>query len=237
MACEKYSGWMTEAALGALAAERDSELRAHVVECESCRSAQEAASALVSAMDAAAARLVAGEPSPQFAARLRARIAEEPSPRAWTLLTWPRMTAVAGVVAVLVAVLMIRSPERVSRRATTATETAASAGAPGAQTRPSAGVAHGTWRIAERSTVPPPPRTSAAPSLVFEVLVPRGQMAEALELSAAVGDGRIDGAQLSALAQESAKPLELKAIQIAPMDTTAAEQSEAPAHREGAARR
>jgi len=69
------------------------------------------------------------------------------------------------------------------------------------------------------------------------VLVPRGQLSAALLLGEAVSDGRIDGAQLSLLAQESAKRLELKAIEIVPMEATSAEADETPALRDDAGRR
>jgi hypothetical protein len=47
--------------------------------------------------------LLTVEPSPEFLARVRARVAEEPSPGAWR--TW--MLAVSGAVAVTIAVLVI----------------------------------------------------------------------------------------------------------------------------------
>jgi hypothetical protein len=54
-------------------------------------------------LDREIASMLASEPSPEFLARVRARVAEEPEPRGWRA---PWMFAVAGaVVAVIVAVL------------------------------------------------------------------------------------------------------------------------------------
>ena len=214
--CEEYFGWMTEAALGALPAARAGELRAHASRCEACRSEWEAVSALVAALDRAAAALVAGEPLPQFAARLRARIAEEPAPSAWLLPAWPRLAAALAAAAALLAVLVVRSPERTSRgtapvtnranavaasRAAGAEPAAHHAAAPLSRApRRAAGDRHGRARFAEP-----------------EVLVPKGQLSAAFVLADAVNSGTIAAAQLSASAVEEAKPIELKPLEIAPL--------------------
>jgi hypothetical protein len=76
MPCEKYSGWMTDAALGELRAER--ELLAHAMECDACREALSHARAVHDFVDRGVESLVAGEPSPHFATNLRRRIAALP---------------------------------------------------------------------------------------------------------------------------------------------------------------
>jgi hypothetical protein len=215
MACEEYSGWMSVAALGALPAGREGELRAHVGRCEACRSKWEAASALVAAIDGAVTTLVAGEPSPQFASRLRARIADEPTPAAWLLPARPRLAAALVAAVALFAVLLLRSPERASR-GMPATNTA-SAVAPSRAA--SAGPA--TQRVDAPS--PQAPRHAAsdrrgrARFVEPEVLVPRGQLSAALLLANAVSNGRIDGTQISVSAAAAGNPIEVKPIEIAPL--------------------
>ncbi len=225
MACEKYSGWITGAALGALRPGEERELRAHAGKCADCREEWEAQTALAAAVNGAIESLVSGEPSPQFAARLRARVAEEPAPAAWPFLTWPVLSA-GGLVAtaVLLAVLLIRSPQRLSQTADTAVHSPEAVVKPAqaaAQAFLSAGQNRaprpGSWRRVSAR------RQSDASSFPFEVLVPKGQLSAALLLSEAASDGSIDAAQVSALAEEAGKPLEVKAIEIAPLDVPGAE--------------
>jgi len=220
MACAKYSGWITGAALGALRPDQEREFRAHAALCADCRGDWESERALAAAINGTVETLVTGEPSPQFAARLRARIADEPAPAAWPFLTWPVLSAGAPAsAAVVLVVLLIRSPERASQTAGIAAHNPAAvveAAQPPAQAILSAGQDRVTRPGSSR-------RFSARPQNVatpfpFEVLVPPGQLAAALLLSEAASAGRVDGAQLSALAEEAGKPLEVKAIEIAPLE-------------------
>ena len=77
MDCERYQNWLSDAALGALDRSRESELRAHVEDCAGCRTALERERMLVAAIDRGVAAHLAAEPSANFAARLKARLAEE----------------------------------------------------------------------------------------------------------------------------------------------------------------
>jgi len=80
MSCEKYAGWMTDAALDELRAERESEVLAHAMECDACRAALRHARTVRAFVDRGVESLVTGEPSLQFAAHLRRRIAHESEP-------------------------------------------------------------------------------------------------------------------------------------------------------------
>ena len=219
MACEKYSGWMTSAALGALGARDEAELRAHAAGCGACRREWDAMHSLVAAVDRGVEAMVAGEPSPQFTARLRARIAEEPAPGARAFFTWPRITMVASAAAaVLLAVLLVRAPERGWQPSPVAVSTPAQiepqmSAKPKATQEPaaSAGLAVPHHRIARAQSQPA--------SFSMEVLVPRGQISAALVLSEGVSAGQIDGAQLSQLAEQSAEPLAVKALVVAPLES------------------
>jgi len=229
MACEKYSGWMTDGALGALRGEREAELRAHAAACADCRREWDAMRSLVAAVERSVESLVAGEPSPQFAARLRARIAEERAPAAWPLFAWRGFIVAALAAAALLAVLVVRSPERTRRPSPSAANT------PAETVRPS---------VAETVAAPDSSSSrrnfrnarSRAASLSMEVLVPRGQLAAALLWSDGVRAGTIDGAQLSLLAERSAEPLEVKALVIEPLESSAAASATEPASPDGGRR-
>jgi len=220
MACEKYSGWITGSALGALRPGEEREFRAHAGLCADCRGDWESERALAAAINGAVKTLVAGKPSPQFAARLRARIVDEPAPFAWPFITWPVLSASAlAAAAVVLAVLLIRSPERASQTAGMAAHNPAAVVEP-AQPPAQAILSAGQDRVTRPG---PSRRFSARPQSVatpfpFEVLVPRGQLSAALLLSEAASAGLVDGAQLSALAEKAEKPLEVKAIEIAPLE-------------------
>jgi len=213
---------MTDAALEALRPEQQGEFLAHARVCAECRGEWEAAQALAAAVNGAVESLVAGEPSPQFAARFRARIADEPAPAAWPFLTWPVFSAGAlATAAVLLAVLLIHSPGW-NRPAA---ESVASNAAPDVKAAPaptnlSPEIAPATPPSAFRRVAPR--RQGDVAAFRFEVLVPKGQLSAALLLSEAASDGRIDGAQLSALAEKAQKPLEVKALEIAPLEVPGA---------------
>jgi len=216
MGCEEYSGVMLDAALGALPAARATELRAHVSQCAACASGWEAARALVAAVDGGVARIVAGEPSPQFVPRLRALLAAEAPPAVWSWLGW---RASLGLVAAAAAAafLLLRTPQRVTH-SPGASAPALVAQSPDSSVRtapvtapPAIARSHGiTAPVVVRSPFDQP-----------EVLVPRGQLALALLLENAITRRQVDGGQLSALDQRTAAYLELKAIEIAPLEVRA----------------
>ena len=81
MSCAAFQNDLTDAALSALAPERATAWRVHLETCAVCQSALAREQQLFAAMDRAIAASVAGEPSPQFAAAVRARIAGEVEPQ------------------------------------------------------------------------------------------------------------------------------------------------------------
>jgi hypothetical protein len=115
MACKKYAGWLTHVALGQLfPASRYSELVAHLGNCESCREDYQRTQTAVSLADQAVSALTSGEPSSQFASRLRARIANESAPdrSAWAV----RIPIVASVL-IFIAIVGIAAAKWVERGA------------------------------------------------------------------------------------------------------------------------
>ncbi len=77
MSCGKYSGWMTDAALGELAAKREPELLAHAMECAAYREALGHARKVREFVERGVESVAAGEPAPGFAMRLWRRIARK----------------------------------------------------------------------------------------------------------------------------------------------------------------
>jgi anti-sigma factor RsiW len=214
--CEKYRDWTMDAALDALGPERKREFVAHAALCESCRAKYELAGEAVAAVDQGVGSVVAGEPSPHFAARLRARMAEEQSTsrRAWP--TW-KPAAAALVVAAVLAIVVISSAPRHHNSALQTTrsapETAAverheTAEMPERPTANQVRVRRGYRTAGRHRSEPTQP----------EVLVPPGQFEAVLQLAAEIRSGRIDGKQLIAANQEMDKPLEIRPIVIAALE-------------------
>jgi len=96
MNCPEYRDALAEAALAGAV---DAPLRSHLTECDACRKEFERLSALAAAMDHGVAEMVSGEPGPGFAARVRARIAQDAEQSAAWWRGW--VPALAGGVAVL----------------------------------------------------------------------------------------------------------------------------------------
>lgn len=236
MGCEKYSSWMTDAALGALAPGREPELLAHAAECAECRDAYEQARRAAELVDRGVESLVSGEPSALFLSRLRARIAAEPAPTGsrWAagLLAAPALarrhaprgslllsSATAAVVfGILLVVILARSPHPNPPRAPISLAYQSQPSLPQrvVTTPPPQRASQGSSRV---SHTPGRARSLASRLAEPEVLVPSGQFAEVLDYAAALRCGRIDGDALIAPPQPLDKPLEITAIEIPSLDT------------------
>ena len=217
MSCEKYSGWLTDAALGELRAEREPELLAHAMECDACREALGHARAVRDFVDRGVAALVAGEPSPHFATNLRRRIAQDSEPLRSRWAAWA--PAIAGVVALAVAlaIMVARRPVHDGSNPSVASAVtpipapseAARASPASPQYAQRTEGKHGPERTGQAR-----PLTTALP----EIIVAKGQLSAAAQLSAAIVTGRVDGNQLLAVRHEYEKPIEVQPIEIAPLE-------------------
>ncbi len=215
MACEPYRHWLGDAALGALAPAREAKLRAHVEECAACRAELERAQQLLAAIDCGIKASLAAEPSPDFAARVRRRLAEESlSSRTW-LSGW--MVAAAGALAVLALVAVWLGQRRGSRMETAVRTEATPAPAQsrpspvtqssGAGEKPAAASAVRPARLARHS--------AAVAANEPEVLVPPGQWSAIVRFAQAVQSGRVDA---SSVLKEPAKSLLLEELKIPPLE-------------------
>jgi len=229
MDCQKKSEQMTarinDFALGELSPKRELESLAHVAECEACREAYDHAKAVGSEVDLGVEALVAGEPSAQFMTRLRARIAAEPAPKRWSWDAWriweqasrqPLSYAVGAVVLAALLIAVITGLPR--RRVSTPTVTEAVQ-----TTSPSPNAA---TAFLKATTIPNHSRkevvSRAVPSSRIrrepEVLVPKGELLAVVQFYEDVHSRPVDSEQLYAAQQEPQKPLELKPIEITPLE-------------------
>jgi anti-sigma factor RsiW len=220
MSCEKYSGRLTDAALGELRAEHETELLAHALECEACREALGHARAVRDFVDRGVESLVAGEPSPRLAAQLRRRIAQECESPRFSWMAWGPVMAGALALATVLVIMFARRPMH-----TTSDPSVASAVSP-LSALPAASATSGPrsqdaartpgQRHLEQSALV---RTAA--TALPEIIVPKGQLIAAMRLSVAIDSGQVDGKQLLAAGEQYRTPLEVKPIEIAPLETPA----------------
>jgi anti-sigma factor RsiW len=229
MDCQKKSeqmiGRMNDLALGELSPKSELDLLAHVAECEACREAYDHAKTVRSFVDRGVEALVAGEQSPQFISRLRARIAAEPAPKRWSWDSWRiwgpatqrRLSYAVGavVLATILAVLVTGLPRRHVSAPRVAEVTSTATVPPSVATdSPKSSVIpeQPGKKLASRSV--PSPRIQREP----EVLVPKGELLAVAQFYEGVHGSPADSEQLYAAQQEPQKPLELKPIEIAPLE-------------------
>lgn len=222
MACERYKDWVTHAALDALPAGREAEWRGHLETCPGCRAALERERRLLRAIDRGLAASVDTEPSPEFAARVRQRIAAEPA--GWSLWLPRWLPSAAGAIAVLALLgvwFAIRAP-RPPLGVLDTREALVIAREP--VPRPAPERTAGPVRPSE----PQSPRAGRGDDRPEpEVLVPPGQWEAMMQLYNAAQQGRVDAgalfyrrALLEQVAAELVPPAELKVkpLEVIPLD-------------------
>ncbi|MGD0426691.1 MAG: hypothetical protein ABSC10_08225 [Candidatus Acidiferrales bacterium] len=220
MSCEKYAGWMTDAALDELRAERESEVLAHAMECDACRAALRHARTVRAFVDRGVESLVTGEPSLQFAAHLRRRIAHESEPARSPWAAWAPVIASALALAAVLAIVVARRPvHNVSNSNVASAVNPFSV--PSETVTGSAATPRRTERTASKRRSERGAQARSAAAALSEIIVPQGQLAAVAQLSAAINSGRVDGNQLLAAQQDYEKPLESNPIEIAPLEIPA----------------
>jgi hypothetical protein len=225
MACEKYFDWMMDAALGALPPARESEFLSHIAGCRACGDSYQRARSLAAVVDRGVKSLVSPGPSPHFEARLRARLAEEPSPRSAGRLVWIPLGAAALAVAAVVTLFLIRALDRAlvrpaDRRVQPPVSVALRPDALTPQQAPGTIYEQAARTAQPLSTysVPRPP-SSEPHARQPEILVPPGQWDAVRNFAEAIRDGRVDGAQLIKAQQQDADgPLTIAPVEISPLD-------------------
>jgi hypothetical protein len=225
MACQQFAEDLIDAALGSLDARRETELRAHLAACPACRQHLEAQQRLAMAMDRGLAASVAAEPSLEFAARVRQRIAAEPvpsrrwwlslRPSEWSIRIWVPVGAAAAMV--LAAAFWFAPPQRVRTPDLPAPQIARTG--PSAVSLPPAQV---PLQVVPGAIRPGDVRKPAPPWIrhnAVEVLVPRGEKEAVLRLLVALNKGRVDGDSLAAPEKPSVVPdLTIKPLDVPALD-------------------
>jgi hypothetical protein len=230
MDCQKKFEQMIERvndfALGKVSQKSEIELLAHVAECGACREAYDRAKAVRSIVDRGMETLVAGEPSPQFMTRLRARIAAEPAPKSWSWDVWrvgeqaSRQTLSYALGALVLATFLIVVVMGLPRRHVSAPAVAEVT----LTMSPSPGVATDSPKA---SAVPEQPRKrlvsvpASSPRIRREpeVLVPKGELLAVARFYEAVHSTPVDSEQLYAAQEETRKLIEVKPIEITPLES------------------
>jgi anti-sigma factor RsiW len=229
MAGKEHPGWMkdwvNDFALGELCPEREPELLAHAMECDACREALAHAKRVREMVDRGVETLVEGEPGPEFGARLRSRIAQEPVPAKPNWVAWlsaepgaARLISFRAAVLVLAAILAIVVARRPRHEVVAPVITEATTTVPA--DLPVASATPQTTGSSHRSRAPVTPRATYRNTRQSEpeILVPKGELSVLMRFNEAIRSGRADGAQLYAAQQEAQAPVELKPIEIAPLD-------------------
>jgi anti-sigma factor RsiW len=230
MDCQKKSEQIRERindfALGEVSQKSELELLAHVAECEACREAYEHTKAVLDVVDRGMETLVAGEPSPQFVTRLRARIDAEPVPKRWSWDAWMiwesatqrRLSYAVGavVLATILAVLVMGLPRWRDSAPRVAEVTPTISASPSVATSSPMTSAMPEQPHKKLASVPAPsPRIQREP----EVLVPKGELLAVVRFYEAVHSTPVDSEQLYAAQQEPQKLIEVKPIEITPLES------------------
>jgi hypothetical protein len=212
MACEKYAGWMTDAALGELRRKRETELLAHLGECETCRDAYRHAQEVNSFVDRTVGLLVDGKPSFTFATRLHARLAEEAVPARWAWAMWTPVaaSALAGALAGVLMFAVIHAARLGHSTPVTASRTLPPPSAQPATAGNFLVPIHRSMRPSSVHPAGPPTARSREPV----VLVDPGQLAAVMQFADAIAAGHVNGKELISAQQRIEEPLVIRALEI-----------------------
>jgi hypothetical protein len=221
--CEQFRESMVDAASDTLSAVDRAGFDGHVRACAACCAEFRRVQALLQTIDKCLSAGVAAEPSSQFVASVRQRIAEEPHRgpswpprRAW-------MVAASACAAFAILLLTTRTVHRLSQPhidnapspvASVAPSRSASTPNPGLAVEPARAVPPRRPPLLARHS---PPRTLRRSAPEPRVIVEPGQMEAILRLVAAARRGQIDGAKFLADDKKAAEPLEIKPLTIVPL--------------------
>ncbi len=216
MDCKRFEDDLVDAALEELSPRRLDRLRAHLAGCETCREALEERRQLAQAIDRSLAESLEREPSSEFAARVRQRIAQpDAAARAWWT-TW-NLAAVGALAALaLLAAWMLRPHVEAPVRVAKAT--------PGAQTLPSRGKAPANLPAPEAAKPVPPAGAGrvrrheeqplVAGNTMPEVLIPREEVLAVRRFVEQLRQKQIDGAVLAAARPAATEELKIESLRV-----------------------
>jgi hypothetical protein len=237
MNCEPYGEWIREAALGALEVPHEAQLKAHLAECQECRESFAAEQRLLAAIEQGLAATPSGKPSPEFAARVRMRLAAggqsmRPEGR-WRPGFWIPASVVG--LAALAALILAIWPGWHARTAPPPANKVARGTAPGTPASMAGLSLVGTakasapfisspaWEHAshiaarpERARKRGPARPEDQPPQ-FQVLVEPGQWRAIVAAYRAAQSGRVVAESLAEKTAQDQQPISLKPVEITPV--------------------
>ncbi len=234
MGCQRYQGWITEQALGALAVNREAELLAHVAECTQCSAALHRSRVLHQAISLGIAKTVGAESSPDFAARVRQRIAEHPAPARFAAF----FPAVAGALVLAAALLALwLRPQAPPRRPGAPAQSHDIAATGRIPSQPAAVIRRPLTELPLHSGEGPAEanrRSSRAANTApaFVVLVPPGELQAVVQFAAALNRAGVVHAQLRNNVEETRNPLVVKSLEFPALEMTKLEDGQ-PANDSG----
>ena len=229
MACDRYREALADVAAGAPV---PAAVEAHLASCEACRTEVEELRQALSLVDGEMAGLLAAEPSPEMAVRIRQAVAESAEAPGWRLgWLWPA-AAVAATLAVALVAWPRRGPEPGAPVASEARPGGPAAVLPATTPEPTR--PEPVTRTAEAEPgIPPavaptsPRRARVAPAEAApEVLGPPGE-AEALLRFAAHLRTRVVSPDSLLVADLSAPLPEPKGVEIRPLEIVPLDPAEA----------
>ncbi|MHB8486216.1 MAG: zf-HC2 domain-containing protein [Candidatus Acidiferrales bacterium] len=223
MNCERYRGWMTDAAADELPGNRRAELENHARECAVCRQELQRVRTLMEAINLGVTAQTAAEPSPRLMEQARQRIRDEAPVAPWWNARWVPAVACAAVLIVAASVWTLW-PRTAIRHELTASSALPS---PVQAVRPAAAAAAAKPKItperrgsmvalarpARKLNARRVERQSRAPE-VPEVIVEPGQMKAVMQFAQMLNSGQIDGAKLLADLKAADQPLKIKPLEM-----------------------
>lgn len=242
--CGRVRGWMANAISGLLSDSRRSEFEKHIGDCAACRAEFQRVENLLGRIDQSLRTELAVDPSPKLILSVRERIAAETQSEQWSAgwlkrNSWLSAAGVCAALAVLSFVLLAHRANRPVGNFAPHPQIANSAQAP---------VPIAPSRSASAENLAPRAATrarSSKPRLAVvrhelsrnprghrsepEVIVQPGQMQAILQFVAETRSGRINGAEVENDIKAAEKPLEIKPLNIAPLETTQGDTNEDPA--------
>jgi hypothetical protein len=215
MACHRYTGAITDHALGS---PLGTDAAAHLASCTTCKARLEDQERVLATIDAAVAEIALTAPSPHFVSRLRAHVTDrsgQSSPSTW----WIPATIVAAALVAAVAIVATRLPRELRARPPAPGNPAASvAGVAPAEPpvdRSSPALAGRTTRHTrgERRAV----RAQARAIPVAEVLVPGEQRQAVGRLFESLRAGRPEAVSILMNLHSADAVSEARGVTIAPL--------------------
>jgi hypothetical protein len=237
MNCIRYRKWIKQAVLKSLDALQQAKLNGHLAECDACRELHDTERRLVEVIDLGLLTNVARVPSPDFAARVRMRLAAEGEwarPREewfrsrWILAPVAGLVALATLLAVAWPASRHRRPRETVRqmaRAHAATMPASMREIPSIATeKASAPLASNSKqeRSLHMTAMPKRARTHRPARLKdhapqFQVLVEPGQWREIVGAYRLAQSGHVDAGALAQASEQDEQLSEMKPIEIKPV--------------------